>query len=143
MFHINNDLKLKKIIDEDIDKDIDKDSVYNILKRLIKAANYNNKLIQIIKEIGFCNESGEWVDKNSGEFITLLDYDVEEGYEDGFKVSTRSVLEVDTQIDIQVKPNKLSPLGQVISNVIETLSNNGKIISQELLFLLYKFVSYK
>jgi len=104
--------------------------------------NYNNKLKQLIKEIGVCNESGEWIDKNSGEAICLLDFDIEEGYEDGFKVSSRSVLKTDTSEDILTllnkKPTKLlSPQGQVVSNIIETLSNNGKInISQQREFII-------
>jgi len=51
--------------------------------------------LEIVKsKIGKLSDDGDWwCDENSGWPICPVDFDIEEGYEDGFKVSTRSILE--------------------------------------------------
>ena len=53
--------------------------------------------LNIIKaEIGQLSDDGDWwCDKHSGWPICQVDFDIEEGYEDGFRVVSRAVLEED------------------------------------------------
>ena len=55
---------------------------------------YINQLEQVKSRIGTMDEGGDWwCDKYSGWSICKLDFDIEEGYDDGFKISSRSVME--------------------------------------------------
>jgi hypothetical protein len=57
---------------------------------------YINYLEQVKSQIGIMDEGGEWwCDKYSGWPICKVDFDIEEGFEEGFKVSTRTVMEAD------------------------------------------------
>ena len=109
---------------------------------VMDPSNYNNELNRLKNEIGVCNESGEWIDKNSGMTICLLDLDTDEGYEDGFRVQSRTILEEDAgDVVLNVlnkKPTKLlSPQGQIVSNIIDTLSTNAGIdISRQREFII-------
>ena len=93
-------------------------------------SNYNDIMELIIKKIGVLSDDGDkWVDKNSGYTIKYIDPDVEEGYEAGFKISTRGVLKEDIGNKIKSKSNvqdttlKLdNPESIMISNVVTTLS---------------------
>lgn len=85
---------------------------------------YDNVLNNIIKEIGTLSDDGDsWVDKHSGYKIKYIDWDVEEGYEDGFKIKSREVLEEETSL-YTTEPNKkpLSRESQLVSNIINSLS---------------------
>ena len=58
--------------------------------------NYGNATDIIIKEIGALSDDGDaWVDKNSGYIIKRIDFDIDEGYEEGYKKVSRSVIEQD------------------------------------------------
>ena len=99
---------------------------------VMDRGNYDNELKRLIKEIGVSMENGEWIDRNSGMTICLIDLDVEEGYEDGFKVKSRAMLEEDAgdvvlNIINKTKNKMLSPQGEIVSNIIETLSTNAGI----------------
>lgn len=74
---------------------------------------------EVIKENGVLSDDGDaWVDKYSGYIIKRIDFDVEEGYEEGFKKKTRDVLEGDE--------------GDAVSNdVSETEKNLNKVDSPE------------
>ena len=97
-------------------------------------SNYNNVMESIIKRIGALSDDGDkWVDKYSGYTITYIDLDVEEGYEGGFKISTRGVLEEDAgnklsqqQKQQTLKENSVlkldNPESIMISNIVTTLS---------------------
>ena len=93
-------------------------------------SNYNDMMESIIKQIGVLSDDGDkWVDKYSGYTIKYIDFDVEEGYEAGFKVSTRGVLEQDAGNKIKSKSTvqdatlKLdNPESIMISNVVTTIS---------------------
>jgi len=97
-------------------------------------SNYNNVMDSIIKRIGAKSDDGDkWVDKYSGYTITNIDLEVEEGYEGGFKISTRGVIEEDAgnKLVQQQKQQKLkentvlkldNPESIMISNIVTTLS---------------------
>jgi len=60
--------------------------------------NYTITVDRIIKDIGGLSDDGEsWVDKKgqSGMVIRKIDFDIDEGYEDGFRVISRELLERD------------------------------------------------
>jgi hypothetical protein len=89
---------------------------------------------RIIKNIGVLSDDGDkWVDKNSGYTITYIDLNVEEGYENGFKISSRGILEEDigNKLAIQQKKQALkenvvlkldNPESIMISNIVTTIS---------------------
>jgi hypothetical protein len=104
---------------------------YNLASAYLNDnSNYNDIMDLIIKQIGVLSDDGDkWVDKNSGYTIKYIDPDVEEGYEAGFKVSTRGVLEEDIGNKIKSKSAvqdttlKLNnPESIMISNIVTTLS---------------------
>ena len=58
--------------------------------------HYLRTMEEVIKENGALSDDGDaWVDKYSGYIIKRIDFDVDEGYEEGFKKKTRDVLEGD------------------------------------------------
>jgi hypothetical protein len=108
---------------------------YNLASAYLNDnSNYENVMERIIKNIGVLSDDGDkWVDKYSGYTIKYIDFDVEEGYEAGFKISTRSVLEEDagTKLATQQKQQTLkenavlkldNPESIMISNIVTTLS---------------------
>ena len=63
---------------------------------IISPYNYQYTLEQIKSERGQLSDDGDWwTDKFTGWPICAGDFDVEEGYEDGFKTSSRAVIEED------------------------------------------------
>jgi hypothetical protein len=89
--------------------------------------NYNNIVNLLIKSIGALSDDGDaWVDKNSGYVIKKIDFDVEEGYDDGFKIKSRDQLEQDLGdtllTETPIKINYTSPQSKMVSNIITTLS---------------------
>ena len=85
--------------------------------------------LEVVKStIGKQSDDGEWwCDQHSGWPICPTSFDVEEGYEEGFKVSTRAVLEEDAGnkiisglADKSIKYD--SPDSRMINNIINTLS---------------------
>ena len=104
---------------------------YNLASAYLNDnSNYNDIMDLIIKKIGVLSDDGDkWVDKNSGYTIKYIDPDVEEGYEAGFKVTTRGVLKEDignkikSKSDVQDTTLKLdNPESIMISNIVTTLS---------------------
>lgn len=104
---------------------------YNLAAAYLNdTSNYNDYMERIIKQIGVLSDDRDkWVDKYSGYTIKYIDLNVEEGYEGGFRISTRSVLEEDIGNKIQTTdPNaklilKLeTPESKMISNVVTALS---------------------
>jgi hypothetical protein len=108
---------------------------YNLASAYLNDnSNYEFIMERIIKNIGVLSDDGDkWVDKYSGYTIKYIDFDVEEGYEAGFKISTRSVLEEDagTKLATQQKQQTLkenavlkldNPESIMISNIVTTLS---------------------
>lgn len=105
--------------------------IYNLASCFINNyENYNTFIELTIKEIGTLSDDGDaWVDKHSGYVIKKIDFDVEEGYEEGgFKIKSRDVLEQDlgdTVLTASKNDVKItSPQSKMISNIITTLSMN-------------------
>jgi hypothetical protein len=89
--------------------------------------NYNNAVDKIIQENGTLSDDGDsWVDKYSGYIIKKIDFDVEEGYEEGFKIKSRDIIEQDVGDNITTLTKKTikyeSPESKIISNVLTALS---------------------
>ena len=97
--------------------------------------NYLARIKILIKEIGVGDEGDSWVDKHSGYIICKIDPNAEEGFEDGFRVSTRAVLEEDIEdkirnsllengVGISDKERKIiqnTPEMRMINNVINAI----------------------
>ena len=108
---------------------------YNLASAYLNDnSNYNDVVETIIKKNGTVSDDGDkWVDKYSGYTITYIDLNVEEGYEAGFKISSRSVLEEDAGKKIAEQQKKQilkenaalkldNPESIMISNIVTTLS---------------------
>ena len=91
---------------------------------------YEEKLDEIKRLIGKRSDNGDaWVDENSGEVICYIDLDVSEGYAEGFVNKSREILEKDVGETILEERNnkknkRLSPEGEMVSNIISILSTN-------------------
>lgn len=107
--------------------------LHELAEALIYNNNYNDVMNKIIKRCGTISDDGDnWVDKNSGRIIKLIDFDVDEGYtEEGFKMVSRDLLEQDAGTKILSAPkiiNKnISNEAKIINNIINGLSLNMKI----------------
>jgi hypothetical protein len=105
---------------------------YNLASAYLNDnSNYANIIELTKKNIGVISDDGDkWVDKYSGYTIQYIDFDVEEGYEGGFKISSRGIIEEDASSKIQkqqtLKENQVlkldNPESIMISNVVTTLS---------------------
>ena len=90
--------------------------------------NYLNQLELIKSRIGKLSDDGDWwTDEHSGWPICPVDFDVEEGYEEGFKITTRAVMEDDAgnKIMIAETGNTITydtPQTKMISNIVNALS---------------------
>ena len=85
---------------------------------VVNPSNYNEYLDLLISKIGKLSDDGDWwTDEHSGWPIKKIDDDFEEGYENGFKVTTRSIMEEDA--------------GNLIA--LMSLENNKKIIKYDTL----------
>jgi hypothetical protein len=89
---------------------------------------YKDTLETIKSTIGKLSDDGDWwVDKHSGWPICQVDFDIEEGYEEGFKVVSRAVLEEDAGnkiISALAEKEKIynTPETKTISNIVNAVS---------------------
>jgi hypothetical protein len=89
---------------------------------------YYDYLQQVISKIGKLSDDGDWwCDQNSGWTICPVNFDVEEGYEDGFKIQTRGVIEEDAGNKLLSALNEkgikyTTPETKMINNMVNTLS---------------------
>jgi hypothetical protein len=109
-------------------------------------SNYDNVLATIIAEIGKLGDNGDAiVDKHSGEIISYINFDVSEGYKDGFVDKSRSILEKDVATTIlenqQLQQKRLSPEAQIVNNMITALSSNMGINIEKLRDVIIKIVT--
>lgn len=67
---------------------------YELAKTFVEnPSEYENVLNKLIKEIGKQSDDGDsWVDKNSGEVICKIDFDISEGFKDGFVNKSRDII---------------------------------------------------
>ena len=90
--------------------------------------NFVDEVDVLIRKLGSkqSDDGDYWVDENSGWQIKKIDFSVEEGYEAGFKISTRSVLEKDIGsriISAEAQPLKPVSLEVVmINNIINSIT---------------------
>ena len=122
---------------------------------ITKNAEYDNVLNELKRQIGKLSDDGDaWVDEHSGEVICYIDFDMAEGYVDGFVDRSHAVVEQDIGDIIlenqqqkqkqkeQLKQKKrLSPEGELASNVITGLSINMGIDIEHLRDFIIKVVT--
>jgi len=90
--------------------------------------NFQDEIDILIVKLGSkqSDDGDYWVDENSGWQIQKIDFSVEEGYEAGFKISTRSVIEKDAGsriITASAEPLKPVSLEVVmINNIVNSIS---------------------
>jgi len=91
----------------------------------------SDKYIEVLelikKEVGKQSDDGDWwCDKNSGWNIVRTDFDYEEGYENGFKISTKSFIEEDIGLKINAASSTIvkyeNPESIMINNIVNALS---------------------
>jgi hypothetical protein len=104
--------------------------LFNLATTFIIEGDYGYKnYIEIVKsKIGKLSDDGDWwCDKFSGWTICQVDFDVEEGYEEGFKASSRAIMEEEAGNKILSTLSGKSikydtPDTRMINNIINTLS---------------------
>lgn len=90
--------------------------------------NYNDFVDLLISKIGKLSDDGDWwTDEHSGWPIKRIDDDFEEGYEEGFKISTRAIMEDDAGNNISLNNTTKTilyntPETRMISNIVNSLS---------------------
>ena len=98
-----------------------------------KNSKYEDVLNELKRKIGKRSDNGDaWVDEHSGEVICYIDQDVSEGYKEGFVDRSRDIIEKDVgeiilekqQEKKDKKDKRLSYEGELVSNVITSLSSN-------------------
>jgi len=94
---------------------------------IINPTGYQNYLDLVISKIGKLSDDGDyWTDVNSGWPICKIDFDIEEGYEGGFKLTTRGTLEDDAGNKIMSANTPgikySTPESIMINNIINTMS---------------------
>ena len=105
-------------------------SLYQIANFFINDnSNFNRNLDILIKEIGTVSDDGDYrIDKYTGYVIKRIDFDVEEGYDDGFRVRTREVIEEDIGDAFLSNSNIVqkteTPENKMISNLISAFSGS-------------------
>ena len=113
----------------------------DIAEAVVKNENFSQVIERICTEQGTISDDGnKWVDKHSGYTIRSIDLSTEEDYtEEGFKVKTRSVMEVDLgdtlfqQERAQKKTDDTEDAKQtvIISNIITTMARNTTIMMDD------------
>jgi hypothetical protein len=111
-------------------------------------SNYLNVINAIIKQSGKMSDDGDsWVDEHSGYVIRAIDFDIDEGYEEGYKVKTREVMEQDigdALLNSSLKPSVkkyTTPETIMVSNVINALCENMGINLDDQKEFMVKIVS--
>ena len=105
--------------------------VYNLANAFVVEGQYGylDHLELVKSKIGKLSDDGDWwCDQHSGWPICPVDFDLEEGYEAGFKVSTRAVIEEEAGNKILASLTQKNvikydtPDTRMINNIINTLS---------------------
>ena len=111
--------------------------IYVLASQFIEdSSRYIQKMDEIIKTNGTLSDDGDsWVDKFSGYIIRKIDYDVDEGYEEGYKKSSREVMEQDAGDALLSGQNKQIKYQtvetQMAANVINAMATNMGINIEE------------
>jgi hypothetical protein len=100
--------------------------------------NYLRVIDEIIKDCGKKSDDGDsWVDQYSGYIICAIDFDIDEGYEEGYKVKTRELMEQDLGDSILTASAKpilkkyITPETKMMSNIINALAENMGIFIED------------
>ena len=103
--------------------------VFNLADKFVTEGQYEYvKYLEIVKsKIGTESDDGDWwVDKNSGWTICPIDFNIDEGYDAGFKISSRAIMEEDAGnkiLSALSKPIKYNtPETKIINNIVNALS---------------------
>ena len=104
---------------------------YMLASTFIKNnSKYDDVLNNLKRTIGKRSDDGDaWVDEHSGEVICYIDLDVSESYKEGFVDTSRDILEQDIGEVIlekqkEKRDKRLSPEGEIVSNVVSILATN-------------------
>lgn len=88
---------------------------------------YYSKVEELCATIGKLSDDGDaWVDKHSGYIIKKVDFDTEEGFEEGgYKKVTREILEEDLSVQTAMTGEKeyTDPSAKMINNVINAMAS--------------------
>ena len=102
---------------------------FELASEYIRNPNGYKDYLELLKSrIGEASDDGDmWCDKYTGWPICYVDFDIEEGFEDGFKVSTRGELEEDAgnKITSVTSANAFkynTPDSIMINNIVNALS---------------------
>jgi hypothetical protein len=101
---------------------------YTLAACFIETPNqYLRTMNTIMKESGKLSDDGDrWVDEHTGRTICMIDFAIDEGYEGGFKIVSRDLLEEDLGDSILNKDKKPvvfeTAQTKKISNIITALS---------------------
>lgn len=93
-------------------------------------SKYDDVLEDLKRTIGKISDEGDaWVDEHSGEIICLIDLDTTEGYANGFVDKSRDLLKKDVgEVMLEKQKDKenkrLSPEGDIVSNIVSILATN-------------------
>ena len=102
----------------------------------LRGGQYSECLERLKNEIGEISDDGDkWIDKHSGWILSMIDLDIEEGYDAaGFKQVTRSAMQADLdvvsthdQTQPQTKTSVVkfnTPQAIMISNIVNEISNS-------------------
>ena len=100
--------------------------------------NYLRVVDEIIKDCGKKSDDGDsWVDEYSGYVIRAIDPDIDEGYEEGYKVKTREVMEQDlgdALLNASGKPaikKYTTPETKMMSNIVSALAEQMGIFIED------------
>jgi hypothetical protein len=90
-------------------------------------SNYLSHLENVKSKIGKLSDDGDWwTDKYSGWPICPVDFDIEEGYEDGFKIKSREVEEADVgnkivSIESKKVVEYITREARIVNNIIRAM----------------------
>jgi len=100
--------------------------------------DYLRVIDEVIKDCGKKSDDGDsWVDEYSGYVIRAIDFDIDEGYEEGYKVKTREVMEQDLGDAILGASGKpvvkkyTTPETKMMSNIINALAEHMGIYIED------------
>jgi hypothetical protein len=100
--------------------------------------NYLRVVDEIIKDCGKKSDDGDsWVDEYSGYVVRAIDPDIDEGYEEGYKVKTREVMEQDlgdVLLNASGKPaikKYTTPETKMMSNIVSALAEQMGIFIED------------
>ena len=95
----------------------------------VSYESYKYTLETLKQSIGKISDDGDaWIDKYTGREICPIDFDVEEGYDEGYKISSRAIMEQDSGdalVSAEKKVLKVeTPETKIINNVISVMASS-------------------